>query len=444
MVNVSDKLIKLAKLLDNSLYIVGGYVRDSMLNYPACDIDLAAIFTPEEIFALLKDTDYVVNYTAEKLMTLSITCQNERYEYTTFRTDNYSIGHMPDNIKTTKDLSIDALRRDFKINAIYYDISKQLIVDPLGGLEDVKNKIISTTRSGEEVFSEDGLRLMRLVRLSAELNFQVEESTLAAAKKFAYKIIEISIERIRDELDKILLADKKYGTAYAHVKGLNLLTDIGVMEFILPELTQGIGMPQRKDFHKYDVYNHILNTVKYADSNIRLAALMHDIGKPVCYKQNGKYIGHEIEGEKLTDRILNRFKYPKKVVSETKRLVLGHMFDLKMDARENTVRQYAQKYYDIIDKIYMLKQADYLGGGRSEGICPSAKRLMETYKDMVKEGVPFSVKDLKVNGKDLIALGVPQNRRAEALKELLKESALINAELVTYKEQMKYLEKYIK
>lgn len=444
MVKVSDKLKQLAILLDNSLYIVGGYVRNSLLGYPASDIDLAAKHTPQEVFEKLSNTEFTVNYTAEKLMTLSIVCEDERYEYTTFRTDSYKIGHMPDSIKTTNDIKVDAMRRDFKINAIYYDISKDIIVDPLNGLVDIKNKVISTTRSGEEVFSEDGLRLMRLARLSAELNLEVESDTLSAAKKFAYKIKEISIERIRDELNKILVADSKYGIVSAHVAGLNLLTDIGVMEYILPELTLGIGMPQRKDFHKYDVYKHILNTLSYANKDVRLAALMHDIAKPVCYKKSGKYIGHDIEGEKLTDSILNRLKYPKKVIAETKRLVLGHMFDLKMDARENTVRLFVQKNYDIIEKLYMLKQADYLGGGICEGICPSAKRLMETYNAMISENVPFTIKDLAVNGEDLINLGIPENKRAEALNALLKECALADTKLKNYEMQKKYLEKYSK
>lgn len=444
MVKVSEGLKKLAKLLDNSLYIVGGYVRNSLLNYPVSDIDLAAKFTPEEVFTRLENSEFTIHYTSEKLMTLCIEYIDERYEYTTFRTDSYSLGHTPDSAKATLDLNIDALRRDFTINAIYFDIANNKIVDPTNGVLDLKNRVISTTRIGEEVFSEDGLRLMRLVRLSAELNFDIEINTLNAAKKFAYKIKEISVERIREELDKILLADTKYGIPYAHIKGMKLLTDIGVMQFILPELTLGIGMPQRKDYHKYDVFNHIINTLKYADKEVRLAALLHDIGKPQCYKKSGKYIGHDIEGERLTEKILSRLKYPKKVIAETKRLVLGHMFDLKMDARENTVRLFVQKNYDILDKLYKLKQADYIGGGICEGVCLSAERLMETYISMVKDGVPFTVKDLKVSGEDLVRLNIPQARRTEALNELLKECALVDTKLTSREKQLKYLEKYIK
>lgn len=443
MVKVSEKLKKLAQYLGNSLFIVGGYVRNSLLNFAVSDVDIAAEHTPEEVFNLLKDTEFSVSYTSEKLLTLSISCGKERYEYTTFRTDSYGVGHSPTKVTATSDINKDALRRDFTINAIYYDINSQEIVDPINGLKHLKEKVIVTTREGEEVFCEDGLRLMRLARLSAELGFEVEKNTLSAAKQFAYKIKEISTERIRDELDKILVADTKYGRKDAHVNGLRLLTEIGVLQYILPELTLGIGMQQRKDFHKYDVFDHTLNTVKHASADIRLAALLHDIGKPQCYKKNGRYIGHDVAGEKLTHEILNRLKYPKKVIAETKRLVLAHMFDLKMDAKENTVRLFVQRNYDIIDKLYALKQADYLGGGLLSGISPSAKRLMDTYHDMIKENVPFTYKELLVDGEDLIKLGVPQKDRTTALYELLRECALASATLTTREKQMEFLARYM-
>lgn len=444
-VKVSDKLLKLTKLLQNKLYIVGGYVRNSLLNLPTSDIDITAPHTPEQVFELLKGSEFVPHYTAKKLLTLKITCQDEGYEYTTFRKDSYTIGHVPSSVSSTDSLYEDALRRDFRINAIYYDIANHQIVDPLQGQKDLQNNILSTTRQGEEVFSQDGLRLMRLARLSSQLGFGIADTTMQAAQKFSHKIKEISPQRIRDELNKILIADTEYGQKYAHVKGIKLLQQIGVLDYILPELTLGIGMPQRKDFHKYDVFDHTLNTLKYADSSVRLAALLHDIGKPSCYKKTGRYHGHDKEGEKIAAAILLRLGYPTSTIEETKRLVLTHMFDLKLDAKESTVRLFVQKNHDIIDKICLLKQADYLGGGLRTGISPTVQRLQNTFAQMKEQQVPFNIKQLMVNGNDLIALDIPPKRRATALTELLKICATDNINNYNTKEkQLNYLKNFAK
>ncbi len=444
MVNVSENLKELAKIFGGELYIVGGYVRNSLLNYPISDIDIAAKFSPGEVREMLKGSKFLVKTTSEKLFTLKIICDKESYEYTSFRIDSYSVGHTPENIASTLDIREDALRRDFKMNAIYYDIANEVIVDPLLGVADIKNRIISTTREGEEVFCEDGLRLMRLARMSAELNFEVDTPTMDAAKRYAAKIKEISKERIREELNKILVADTAYNVPYAHYKGLKLLTEIGIMNYILPELILGMGMKQRKDFHKYDVFEHTLMTVKYSAKNIRLAALMHDVGKPKSYLQSGRYVGHDKEGYILTEEILLRLKYPNNIITETKRLVLNHMFDLKMEAKENTVRLFIQRNYDIFDKLCELKQADYLGGGIMEGESPSVIMLKKTYNEMIQEKVPFTIGDLKISGKDLIEAGIPPKKRGEILNNLLKECALKESKLNSLEEQKKYLEKTIK
>ncbi len=441
MVKVTESLKELASIFGGELFIVGGYVRNSLLNFNTSDVDLAAKFTPEDVLKKLVGSKYTVKTTSEKLFTLKIICGKESYEYTTFRIDSYGLGHTPTDAYATNDIEVDALRRDFKMNAVYYDIAKETIVDPLNGIADIKNKIISTTREGEEVFCEDGLRLMRLARMSAELDFEIEKTTFDAAKKYAYKIKEISKERIRDELDKILIADTAYNIPYAHYKGLKILTEMGVMEYILPELTLGMGMQQRKDFHKYDVFEHTLMTVKYADKEIRLAALLHDVGKPKVYLQSGRYVGHDKEGYALTEDILVRLKYSTRVINEIKRLVLNHMFDLKMDAKENTIRTFIQKNYDIFDKLCNLKQADYLGGGIMKGESPSVIRLKETYNQMQKEGVPFTIGDLKVSGQDLIEAKIPPQKRGEVLNNLLRDCALVDSKLLDYDAQRKYLER---
>ena len=430
----------IASYLPRPLYLVGGYVRDFLIGYVPHDADIAGDMSPDEIFSCL-DGKCVVKETSKKLMTLKIIVGSEEYEYTAFRTDSYTTGHSPAEVKRTDDIKLDAMRRDFTVNAIYCDVSTGKIIDPLNGTEDLKNKTYVATRS--TTFSEDGLRLMRLCRQAAETGFDIDKDTLEQAKKNASLIKDISPERIREELDRILIADTRYGVKDAQERGLRLLDKIGVLDYILPEITLGKGMPQRPDFHKYDVFDHIIETVKYSDPSVRLAALFHDCAKPYCKIKTGLYRGHEVEGERLCADIMHRLRYPNDVIKETKALVLYHMYDLKNEAKENTIRKFVQAHYEIIDKLILLKQADYLGCGLCEGISPGAKRLSDTLSQLKEEKVPFRISDLLINGHDLEDMGVPEEKRGTILKNLLSECAVIDTPYLTREAQLNYIKRHL-
>ncbi|HKL73454.1 MAG TPA: CCA tRNA nucleotidyltransferase [Clostridia bacterium] len=439
---VSATLLKLSKLLPNPLYIVGGYVRDNLLGFNSYDIDICGKDTPDIVFDCLKGTGFKVKTTSEKLMTLKIIGNGEEYEYTTFRKESYQKGHSPQKVEPTDSIIEDAKRRDFKVNAIYYDIASDKLCDPLDGLRDLEKKVLSTACDPQKVFGEDGLRLMRLARFSGELGFTAEAETLNAAKEYASLIKDIAPERIRDELDKILVADTCHNVEFGHIKAINLLDEIDVLDIILPEITLGKGMMQRADFHKYDVFGHIIETVRFASPNIRLAALLHDVAKPYCFIKSGKYRGHDIEGERIARDILTRLHYSNKIIAQVCRLVRLHMYDLKNEAKPNTLRLFIQENVDILDYLIALKEADFKGSGMNTDKAPSASRLKEVYNVMCKENVPFAIKDLQVRGEDLE--GIPREKRSMLLKTILRESALLGSELISREQQLAYIQKRIR
>jgi len=430
-----DELKVLAEYFPKELYAVGGFVRDGLAGLRFHDVDIAADVSPDEVFAALKNSPFTVKETSKKLMTLKIIGKGE-YEYTAFRVDSYTDGHSPTEVKRTSDMYFDALRRDFTANAVYMEIKSGVFCDPLGGIADIKSKVLRMTR--EQTFKEDGLRLMRLCRQAAELGFSIEKDTLESAKKNSFRIEEISPERIREELSRILVADTRYGVADAHYRGLKLLDEIGVLEKILPEITVGKGMEQRKDFHKYDVFNHILQTVRLADPKVRLAALLHDIGKPYCMINYGKYSKHAAEGEKLAENFLRKYRYSNDEIRETLFLVGQHMFDLRGERTEEDVRLFLQKNYLYLDKLFLLKDADFKASGVVPGECPALIRHGRILKEMRKDGVPFSLSELKINGSDLEEMGVKGCKIGDLLQKLFTACAL-RKDLKTREAQMEFI-----
>ena len=443
-IEITTELKKLADIFPVPLYAVGGFVRDSVLGYNPKDVDISSSLTPEEVTSLIPQSEFSVKTGSKKLLTLIIKTENAAYEYTAFRADSYTSGHRPSSVTPCKDITVDASRRDFTANAVYYDIKNEKIVDPLNGLDDIKNKILRTTRSPYEVFSEDGLRLMRLARFAASLDFTPSPDALSAAKEHCRLIDEISKERIRDELDKILVCDTTYNVKYAHYNGLKILDEIKVFERILPEITLGKGMAQRSDYHAYDVFEHIMQTVKASSADVRLAALMHDVAKPKMKLSTGLFRGHDREGGIMTRAVLSSLRYPSAVIEETARLVENHMFNLNGDVRKNTMRKFLLHNRDIAEKLVKLKYADYYGSGKATAnTLPSADAILTELKEMEEEKVPFTVSELEVSGTDLKNIPfLPEKYRGKALKALLEERVLYGSPLTDKEKQLEFIKNY--
>ena len=405
----AQNLIRLAKNLDKPLYVVGGMVRNYLLaEYVSDDVDLAAGITVDELIPFLEDSGFKIVAEYKRTGTVNFSDGVNRYEYTAFRREKYLGGeHVPAVTEFTEDIREDALRRDFKCNAVYYDLKNGEIVDPLGGVEDIENKVLDTVTLPEKVFSNDGLRLMRLARFAGELNFKPTEQVVSAAKKYASNIKAISPERIYAELVKILQSDEKYpfSDPQGHYTGLKILDQTTVLDGIFPELTDGRDMAQRADFHKYDVLEHSLRSVLYADKSVRLATLLHDIGKPFCFRRDGYYYHHFEEGEKIVERVLKRLRADNDTLKKVKFLVKEHMVDLDCSMKENKVRKFIVKNKDALNSLLLVKQADFRASLEKDERAPTLIKWGRIIDKMNKDGTPFTLKELKISSSDLIEMG---------------------------------------
>ncbi|MDE6585847.1 MAG: HD domain-containing protein [Clostridia bacterium] len=425
--SLSQNLITLAESCPYPLYVVGGRVRDFIagLKPEVYDNDICAPADAEDFLTRAKTCGFTGGAVYKNTGTVKLSLNGEGYEFTSFRSDEYVRGvHKPVNTFFTDDITLDAKRRDFKCNAVYYDIRADKIVDPLGGVKDIKNKIITTVDRAEKVFGEDGLRLMRLARISAQTGFTPSDECMEGAKRNCALISDIAPERICAELTAILHADEKYGVNNAQYKGLCILRDTGVLKIILPELAAGEGMGQPEAYHSYDVLEHSLRCVAYADRTIRLAALLHDVGKPLCKLRDGNYHMHDKEGAAIALDICRRLHVSKKLAEKTAKLIALHMYDLAGNARENKVRAFIVRNYDLFDELLLLKQADFSACKDNLCVAPSVEKFTAIYEKMKSEGLPFRVKELNVRGDELIAAGLPKERTADILKELLKACAI--------------------
>ncbi len=430
MKNIFAKnLISLANSLENPLYAVGGVVRNYLIDGSISeDIDLAAAIPVEILSESLSAYGFKIVAEYKRTGTIVFSDGDNRYEYTAFRREKYVGGeHVPLATEFTDDILEDALRRDFKCNAVYFDLKNGVVVDPLGGVKDIENKVLDTVTSPFKVFSNDGLRLMRLARFAGELNFKPTEETLLGAKMFANNINDISPERIYTELNKILQSDTKYAfsDSCGHYTGLEILNKTTVLDKIFPELTEGRGMAQRADFHRYDVLEHSLRTVLYADSSIRLSALLHDVGKPFCFKRDGYYYHHFEEGERIAEEILKRLKADNDTLETTKFLVKEHMIDLDCSMRESKVRRFIVKNYGRLNQLLMIKQADFRASLEIDELAPTLIKWGRILDQMHKDGTPFTLKELKITSTDLINLGYKGEKIGKELNRLW-DFAIIN------------------
>jgi len=413
----------IAKFQENKaeIYIVGGAVRDLMLGREVKDWDFTTNLTPEEMKKLFPKNSFYNN----NFGTLSIVEKDgEIFEVTTFRTERgYSDGRHPDEVKWGKTLDEDLERRDFTINAIalnfQFSKSNFQIIDLFGGQNDLENKIVRTVGNPDERFNEDALRLMRAVRIAGQIGFNIEEKTLESIQKNAKLINNIAGERVRDELFKMLLSPTPS-------KGIELLQQSGLLAEIMPELVDGLGMTQ-KGHHIDDVWTHNLKTLDNCQSKnpvTKLAALLHDVGKPKSMHGDGQsrtFHNHEVYGSRIAVNIGKKLRLSNKELDQLFRLVRWHMFTVQETQTDKAVRRFIRNVtLDYIDEMIDLRRADRLGSGAKE-----TSWRWELFKQRIVEvqKQPFAVKDLKVSGVDVMEiLGIkPGPKVGEVLNAIFKE-----------------------
>ncbi len=411
------------------VYFVGGCVRNLLMDLPVKDWDLTTNATPEKIQEVFPDSFYDNSFGTVGVKIVEKIQYSEKgiVEITTFRTEKGTSDHRhPDEVEWGKTLEEDLARRDFTVNALAFELvdNNIKIIDLVNGREDLKNKIIRTVGNPDERFKEDALRLMRAVRFCAQLNFLIEKNTLNAIKKDYNLISHVSFERIRDELLKILETDNAY-------KGICLLDEIGILDFIFPELSRGKGISQMRPgrHHTTDVFTHNILSLKECptkDPVVKLAALLHDVGKPdVASKDNDGYIifyNHEVVGAKISKDISERLRLSNKQKEKIYTLIRWHMFTVDENITDSAVRRFIRRVgLDNVKDMIDLRIGDRLGGGTQTAESWRLKKFKERLEEQLNP--PFSTNDLAIDGNDVMKeLNIPPGKRVgEILSVLFKE-----------------------
>ena len=403
-----SKILNTFQKAGHEIYIVGGAVRDLLMKRVVTDWDFTTDATPEIVLGLFPDGFY-----DNKFGTVGISHPSleKPYEITTFRKEiGYTDRRHPDKIIWGKTIEEDLVRRDFTINAMALRPAKRrsgqalnfTLIDPHGGQKDIKKKLIRAVGNPIKRFQEDALRMFRAVRIATQLGFTIEEKTFQAIKNNIDLIDHISAERIRDELLKLL------SYPYA-ADGYMVLRNSGLAQKILPEVEQGFGLAQKSPgrHHLWDVGTHNVLSLKYCKSEdpiVKLATLIHDVGKPLVVKKQKDgtitFYNHEVLGASIASNIGRRLRLSKKDQERLVTLVRWHQFTVDERQTDSAIRRFIrnvgkENLQDILD----LRVGDRLGGGARETswrLEKFKKRLAEVQKQ------PFSVRDLKINGHDVI------------------------------------------
>lgn len=426
---------------NHEAYVVGGCVRDSLLGREPNDWDICTSATPSEMKRHFNRLGIQTIDTGLKHGTITAKLNNgELYEVTTFRVDgNYSDSRHPDSVEFVDSIYKDLARRDFTINAMAYNSAG--LVDPFHGRDDLERGVISCVGNPDDRFSEDALRILRALRFASIYNFWIDERTAESIHRNKDSLKNIAAERVQSELCKMLC-----GSGVLQV----LLEFSDVMAVIIPELKPCIGFEQNNRYHQYTVYEHIAHAVANytgTDISVKVALLLHDIGKPLCYSEDengGHFHGHAVPGREIAETVMDRLRFDNKTKDEVLELVLYH--DALIEPTPKTVRRWLNKigehrFSQLLDiRMADIKaHADGTQGSRIER-CIVLGVLMA---EILEQEQCFSMKDLAIKGKDILALGVPEGKLVgEILKHIL--DMVINDELDNHLEsQMAEAKRYL-
>ncbi len=406
-------------------YIVGGCVRDSLLGRTPNDWDICTNAKPDEMLEVFSNLKIIP--TGLKHGTITIIINGEQFEVTTFRIDGeYSDGRRPDDVEFTDDIVKDLSRRDFTINAMAYNTEKGLI-DPFNGRDSIAYKEIRCVGIPDSRIQEDGLRMLRAVRFASQLGFTISTQTEQAIMKNKELLHQISKERIREEFNKILLSDEpSYGIDNLHL--------LGLLVFIVPELKYCYGLSQFNPNHDKDVFEHTMAVLDNIEPKIelRLAALLHDIGKPNTFTIGedgvGHFYSHHKESARMCRDIMTRLKYSNKEIEYVSELVYHHMTRYEK-LRTPSVKKFINKVgiYKL-DDLFKLFIADRIGSKPPYEFDDIYKLKFECEK-ILSEKQPLNVRDLAINGNDLMNIGIPQGKEIGKILNDLLEMVLEDIEL---------------
>lgn len=430
--NIPEKVIRIYKKLEevgHEVYLVGGCVRNLLLDHEVTDWDMTTNARPEQIQEVFPDSFYDNSFgtVGVKYEENDDETDKEYAEITTFRTDHgYTDFRHPGKVEWGTALEEDVKRRDFTVNALAMKIlasGDTEVVDFVGGQQDLQNKILRAVGKPDERFKEDALRLLRAIRFTTQLEFSIEEKTLTAIKNDTPLISHVSAERIRDELFRILSLDKAY-------EGIVLLDEVGLLDIILPELSKGKGISQVRPgrHHTSDVFTHNLLSLKHCPSKdplVRLAALIHDVGKPYIASTDSEgyivFYNHEVEGARLSQTIAERLRLSKKQKEKLYTLIRWHMFTVDEHITDSAVRRFIRRVgLENVTDMIDLRIGDRLGSGTKTA---ESWRLKQFKEKIEKElHPPFSINDLVIDGNDIMKiLGIPPGKKIGEILQALFE-----------------------
>lgn len=401
-------------------FLVGGCVRDSLMGNTPSDFDVTTSAKPDRIMEIFSDKKLIT--LGKKYGTIGIMVDGEIIETTTYRKDgNYLDGRHPENVEFSKDLIQDLERRDFTINAMAMDVRGN-IIDEFGGISDLESGIIRTVGIPEERFEEDKLRMLRGVRFANRFNFQIEDETYLAIRKFAKNITQVAPERIQMELNQIFLSETPGN-------GINLLYDTNLMAYIFPELMDTIGYDQMSPYHHKNLFFHMLCTLDNVPRklHLRIAGLFHDIAKvntlTIDEEGIGHFYGHDKLGADMVVKILKRLRYDSKTINAVKILIDQHMKASPEMGKKGLKRQIKRVGKDLILDLYDLMIADMLCTRDDRDISFLENRKIEI-KNILDTKEVIDKSGLEINGRDLIEIGYNEGKIIGKMLDYLTELVL--------------------
>ncbi len=411
--SVPENIFDLYKMLEKEgfeVYIVGGSVRDMLLKRPVKDWDLTTNARPDEIVKIFPESFYDNEFGTVGIPRAAGGV-NSIIEITTYRTEKSTTPtHKPEEISWGVSIEEDLARRDFTINAIAMKLNGSpkdyKLIDPYGGEKDLQKKTIKAVGDAGLRFKEDALRLLRAIRIATELEFDIEKNTWEKIRQDSKLIEHISKERVKTEILRIV----KNGNAY---RGVMLLKDSGLLEYIIPELTEGVGVSQTRPgrHHTEDVFMHNVLSLKFCPSDnpvVKFATLIHDVGKPMVAKKDKEgfviFYNHEVAGAKIAEKICERLRFSKKEKEKVVTLVRWHMFSVNENQTDASVRRFIRRIgVENVKDMMDLRIGDRLGGGTQTAESWRLKLFRKKIEEQLKPA-PFSINDLVLNGNDVMEI----------------------------------------
>lgn len=429
-----ETIIHILNQNDFEAFIVGGCVRDSLRGKKPVDWDITTNASPYDVMRVFKQQNYRVIQTGVVHGTVTVVIKEDNFEITTYRIDGqYLDNRRPSSVTFTSSLEEDLMRRDFTINAMAYNHNEGLI-DFHHGLLHLENKTINAVGNAEKRFNEDALRMLRAIRFACQLNFNIDEEIKVTLYKSSDLLKNISEERVKDELCKILKSNFP-------AMGIKLLMKYNLMKYIIPELYESENFDQHNKHHDKDVLQHTLAVLDNIPPklDIRLAALLHDIAKPRCFTVDeagqGHFYKHNVMGANMTKDILKRLKFDNKTIEKVYILILEHMswFEKTSDA---TVKRFIGRVgIENLEDLFMLQIADSKASAKEYAGGSEILNTKARCEKILKENQPLSVKDLNIGGKELMELGVLQGKNIGVILSELLNLVLENSEL-NHKEKL--------